>query len=166
MTNEGLKKKIISALQSVEFVTEKGWCGQCISLRLDYSAIADALIAAGIGDVSELKKHRVIVEQSPVPTDDNCYILPNTSPIIKQLYSGKEVEQIAKEREEYKHRAARAERALENACEDVKETVSFLIELSERVDGLRVEGYLPEESEPKAYINRAEKELAEEGKDD
>lgn len=46
------------------------------------------------------------------------------------------------------------------------EVVSFLIELSERVDGLRVEGYLPEESEPKAYINRAEKELAEEGKND
>lgn len=51
MTNEEIKKKIISVLQSVEFVTEKGWCGQCISLRLDYSAIADALIAAGIGDV-------------------------------------------------------------------------------------------------------------------
>ena len=66
---------------------------------------------------------------------------------------------------EAEHRAEVAERALKNACEDVKETVSFLIELSERVDGLRVEGYLPEESEPKAYINRAEKELAEEGKE-
>lgn len=55
MTNEKLKKKIISVLQSVEFVTEKGWCGQCISLRLDYSAIADALITAGIGDVKEEK---------------------------------------------------------------------------------------------------------------
>ena len=53
MNNDELKKKIISALQSVEFVTEKGWCGQCISLRLDYSAIADALIAAGIGDVEQ-----------------------------------------------------------------------------------------------------------------
>ena len=57
MTNDELKKKIISALQSVEFVTEKGWCGQCISLRLDYSAIADALIAAGIGDIRE-DEHR------------------------------------------------------------------------------------------------------------
>lgn len=57
MANEELKKKIISALQSVEFVTEKGLCGQCISLRLDYSAIADALIAAGIGDVKEAE-HR------------------------------------------------------------------------------------------------------------
>ena len=57
LTNDELKKKIISALQSVEFVTEKGWCGQCISLRLDYSAIADALIAAEIGDVKE-EEHR------------------------------------------------------------------------------------------------------------
>lgn len=55
LTNDELKKKIISALQSVEFVTEKGWCGQCISLRLDYSAIADALIAARIGDVKDLQ---------------------------------------------------------------------------------------------------------------
>lgn len=129
-------------------------------------AIANALIAAGIGDVSELKKHRVVVEKSLIPEDDNAYVLPNIPPTVKQLYSGEEVEQIVKEREEYKHRAARAERALKNACEDVKETVSFLIELSERVDDLHVEGYLPEESEPKAYINRAEKELAEEKKDD
>ena len=125
--------------------------------------LADALIAAGIGDVSKLKNHRVIAEYSLVPDDDNPYIIPNVPLRVTQLYSGEEVEKIVKEREEYKHRAARAERALKNACEDVKETVSFLIELSERVDGLRVEGYLPEESEPKAYINRAEKELAEEG---
>lgn len=62
MNNEKLKKKIISALQSVEFVTEKGWCGQCISLRLDYSAIADALIAAGIGDVKDLQAQVDVLE--------------------------------------------------------------------------------------------------------
>lgn len=96
MTNEKLKKKIISVLQSVEFVTEKGWCGQCISLRLDYSAIADALITAGIGDVSE-----------------------------------------------YKHRAARAERALQIADE--------LGELCGRKED---------------YVQQAEKELQEEKKSD
>lgn len=62
MNNDELKKKIISALQSVEFVTEKGWCGQCISLRLDYSAIADALIAAGIGDVKDLQAQVDVLE--------------------------------------------------------------------------------------------------------
>ena len=64
MTNEELKKKIISALQSVEFVTEKGWCGQCISLRLDYSAIADALIAAGIGDIREAEYRAEVAERA------------------------------------------------------------------------------------------------------
>lgn len=112
--------------------------------------LADALIAAGIGDVSELKKHRVIVEQSPVPTDDNCYILPNTSPIIKQLYSGKEVEQIAKERDEYKHRAERAERALRD-------------ELVQKTIRLGVTDICPWYIQA---LNEAEKELAEERKDD
>lgn len=64
---------------------------------------------------------------------------------------------------DYKDRRAKvSERALESACEDVKELVSFLIELAEKVEGLRVENYSPEECEAKAYINRAEKELAEE----
>lgn len=143
MTNEKLKKKIISVLQSVEFVTEKGWCGQCISLRLDYSAIADALIAAGIGDVSELKKHRVVVEKSLIPEDDNAYVLPNIPPTIKQLYGDEEVEQIVKERDEYKHRAEVAERALQIADE--------LGELCGRKED---------------YVQQAEKELSEERKDD
>ena len=127
MTNEELKEKICDII--APYVSAYG----------DDERIADALIAAGIGDVSELKKHRVIVEQSPVPTDDNCYILPNTSPIIKQLYSGKEVEQIAKERDEYKHRAEVAERALQIADE--------LGELCGRKED---------------YVQQAEKELAEE----
>lgn len=101
---------------------------------------ADALIAAGIGDVKEAELERKAYEVT-----SNQY----------RIWF-----------KEQKDRAEVAERALKNACEDVKETVSFLIELSERVDGLRVEGYLPEESEPKAYINRAEKELAEERKDE
>ena len=118
----------------------------------DDDELADALIAAGIGDVSELKKHRVIVEQSPVPTDDNCYILPNTSPIIKQLYSGKEVEQIAKERDEYKHRAERAERAFSKLVHEMYE------------HGIRP--MCDEKFFVESRLKDAAKELAEEGKDD
>lgn len=77
------------------------------------SECVDALIAAGIGDVSELKKHRVVVEKSLIPEDDNAYVLPNTPLRVKQLYSGEEVEKIVKERDEYKHRAEVAERELE-----------------------------------------------------
>lgn len=55
--------------------------------------LADALIAAGIGDVS---KHRLFISKDGT--------------VCKQLYCGEEVEQIAKERDEYKHRAEVAER--------------------------------------------------------
>ena len=108
-----------------------------VSAYGDDERIADALILEGIG-----------------------YVWGITEKAEKAIAS------LIKQNKELQHRAQVAERALGNACEDVKEIVSFLIELSERVDGLHVEGYLPEESEPKAYINRAEKELAEERKDE
>ena len=108
-----------------------------VSAYGDDERIADALILEGIG-----------------------YVWDITEKAEKAIAS------LIKQNKKLQHRAEVAERALGNACEDVKEVVSFLIELSERVDGLRVEGYLPEESEPKAYINRAEKELAEERKND
>lgn len=104
--------------------------------------LADALIAAGIGDVSELKKHRVVVEKSLIPEDDNAYVLPNIPPTVKQLYSGEEVEDIARQRDEYKRRAEVAERALKIA-EDLGELCA------------------PAED----YIKQAEKELAEDGKE-
>ncbi len=100
---------------------------------------ADALIAAGIGDVSCLREHRVIAEYSLAPDDGNPYIIPNVPLRVTQLYSGEEVEQIVKERDEYKHRAEVAERALKIA-EDLGELCA------------------PVED----YINQAEKELVEE----
>ena len=120
----------------------------------DDEELADALIAAGIGDVKDLQ----------VQVDS----LEITNIALQAGYGDAENDRLywVNKYKEAEHRAEVAERALKNACEDVKGLVSFLIELSERVDGLRVEDYLPEESEPKAYINRAEKELAEEGKDE
>lgn len=70
--------------------------------------LADMLIAANIGDVTEWKeraeKHRV-------------QVLPDGT--IKQLYCDEEVEDIARQRDEYKHRAEVAERALATVCEEV-----------------------------------------------
>lgn len=67
----------------------------------DDDELADALIAAGIGDVSEykekLKLHRVFVRKDGGD--------------IKVLYGNNEVDEIVKERNEYKHRAEVAERA-------------------------------------------------------
>ena len=147
MTEQETREKIVGIITH-EYVTDKDYA-YIFDPRIEekINNMADALIAAGIGDVKD------------VEAEANRY---------EMLYKLQNRDMALAERRAHdvEHRAEVAERALKNACEDVKETVSFLIELSERVDGLRVEGYLPEESEPKAYINRAEKELAEEGKDD
>ena len=119
--------------------------------------LADALIAAGIGDVSELKKHRVVVEKSLIPEDDNAYVLPNIPPTVKQLYSGEEVEQIVKERDEYKHRAEVAERALKKLASFFARNAKFLKDEREKE---RYQKTIFDD-----WINQAEEELAEEGKD-
>lgn len=135
MTNEEIKKKIISVLQSVEFVTEKGWCGQCISLRLDYSAIADALIAAGIGDINTVR---------------DMGVKATTEAIL-----------VAAKAE---HRAARAERALQKFAENITcEDCPFFSDCasSEKMEDLIHSSYCFAE-----YLKQAEKELAEENKDE
>lgn len=94
MSNEELKKKICDIIAT--YVSAWG----------EDERIADALIAAGIGDVSEykekLKLHRVFVRKDGGD--------------IKVLYGNNEVDEIVKERNEYKHRAEVAERALYNCC--------------------------------------------------
>ena len=141
MTNEQLKKKICDII--APYVSAYG----------DDERIADALIAAGIGDVSELKKHRVVVEKSLIPEEDNAYALPNIPPTIKQLYSGEEVEQIVKERDEYKHRAEVAERALYIAAREVEYLIGNFGSMGE---------FLAKEKGVPYFIEQAEKELTEE----
>ena len=154
MTNEELKKKIIEIVLDTEItgIKVRNITGG-ISMA---KAIADALIAAGIGDVSCLREHRVIAEYSLVPDDDNPYIIPNVPLRVTQLYSGEEVEQIVKEREEYKHRAEVAEKALNSAC--------FILAKNYYVDGK--EDWAKRGAECATfYREQAEKELAEEGKE-
>lgn len=110
-------------------------------------AIADALIAANIGDVTEwkarAKKHRVIA-------------LPGGR--IKQLYSGEEVEQIAEERDEYKHRAKVAGRALLRVCDEIMRDMWIIMYPG-------VGRQVRDKQELYDYcIEQAEKELAEEEK--
>lgn len=150
MTNDELKKKIVEVLKKAMEPIEYGGDSEHAP-EVHYPTeeeIADALIAAGIGDVSELKNHRVVAEYSLIPEDGNAYVLPNTPIRVKQLYSGEEVEQIVKERSEYKRRAERAEKALRDALE---------VLIGERG---------PIEENVKIALEQAEKELAEEGKDD
>lgn len=84
-----LREKIIKILEEAMKPIEYGGDSEHAP-ELHYPTeedLADALISAGIGDVSELKKHRVQI------TKDGT---------IQQLYRGEEVEQIVKERNTYK----------------------------------------------------------------
>ena len=167
MTNEELKKKIVEVVLNSEITGI-----QIRAITGGYSMannIADALIAAGIGDVSELKNHRVVAEYSLIPEDGNSYVLPNRPLRITQLYSGEEVEKIVKERKEfkdelrskveyiheqdevikeYKHRAARAERAFSKLAHEMYE------------HGIRP--MCDEKFFTESRLKEAEKELAEE----
>lgn len=122
--------------------------------------LADAIIAAGIGD---LKEHRIFAGKDGS---------------IKQLYSGEEVEKIVKERKElkdelrskveyiheqdevikeYKHRAEVAERALKKLASFFAHNAKFLKDEREKE---RYQKTIFDD-----WINQAEEELAEEGKD-
>ena len=131
MTNEELKKKIESIIRNA-----KRDFAYCVPEEWAVKVLADALIAAGL---TFGNKHRVLVENAPIPTDyigNECFLIPNTPPTIKQLYGDEEVEQIVKERDTYK-RALKLAEELGELCAPASN-----------------------------YIEQAEKELAEERKDD
>lgn len=115
MTNEEIKKKICKII--ADNYLPKEMPDRLEDYKLyRFKRAAEALIAAGIGDVKEAE-----------------------------------------------HRAARAERALESACQDVISIMEFIGE-----DGgvITIKNYVPENSSAEAYLKRAEKELAEEKKDE
>ena len=130
MTNEELKKKICDII--APYVSAYG----------DDERIADALIMAGIGDVSEykekLKLHRVFVRKDGGD--------------IKVLYGNNEVDEIVKERNEYKHRAEVAE----NELKLYKLAVKIWQERYSDIRGFNFN----------IALKQAEKELAEERKDE
>ena len=134
MTNEELRTKIVEILEETEYEWTEEKNGYI--LQIFYDKLADALIAAGL---TFGNKHRVLVENAPIPTDyigNECFLIPNTPPTIKQLYGDEEVEQIVKERDTYK-RALKLAEELGELCAPASN-----------------------------YIEQAEKELAEERKDD
>lgn len=150
MTNEELKKKIVEVVLNSEITGI-----QIRAITGGYSMannIADALIAAGIGD---LKEHRIFAGKDGS---------------IKQLYSGEEVEQIAKERDEYKHRAEVVQLVAKRACDIVfsqeldSEDWDEVIFNYKKEKGIREIGITPNILYD--YLKeQAEKQLAEEGKE-
>lgn len=155
MKNKELKKKMVEII--INAIWKDAEADYDSTDETEAGLIADALIAAGIGDVSELKNHRIVAEYSLIPNDGNNYFLPNTPLKVKQLYSGEEVEKIVKERNEYKRRAEVAERALKSRA--MCHVITCFTNETSGIESCVQEVY-------EAWIYQAEKELAEERKDD
>ena len=62
MTNEGLKKKIIEILEETEYEWTEEKNGYI--LQIFYDKLADALIAAGIGDIREAEHRAEVAERA------------------------------------------------------------------------------------------------------
>ena len=140
MTNEELKKKIVEILEETECEWTEEKNGYI--LQIFYDELADALIAAGIGD---LKEHRIFAGKDGS---------------IKQLYSGEEVEKIVKARKELKDELRSKVEYIHEQDEVVKE-YKHRAEVAERA--LQIADELGELCGRKEdYVQQAEKELAEE----
>ena len=172
MTNEELRTKIVEILEETEYEWTEEKNGYI--LQIFYDKLADVLIAAGYGDV---KRHRVFVSKDGKE--------------VKQFYSGEEVENILKERnelkvelrdkvdyiheqdeviKEYKHRAEVAARMAKRACDIVFSQEIESEEWDEAIfnykkdKGIREIGITPNILYD--YLKaQAEKELAEERKE-
>lgn len=121
-----------------------------VGVTFNYGDIADALIAAGIGDVTEWKEKVECAKRIlQIPT------LPNgTTDLSYFEYKGERIQDIARQRDEYKRRAEIAERALENIVDQYWCAERGCNECEEK-QGCR-KGICSR------YIQQAEKELQEE----
>lgn len=122
------REKIINIIQSLGYCAAAGGCDGCkYDVEKDnYSdmscrtlRIADALIAAGIGDVTEYKK---IIRD--LNTDVVAYRVLSKADIIEQIIGGQK-----SLIDEYKHRADVAEKALKlvSECDEISDAFCELI---------------------------------------
>lgn len=119
------------------------------------SDCVDALIAAGFGDVTEWKEQVECAKRIlQIPT------LPNgTTDLSYFEYKGERIQDIACQRDEYRHRTEVAKRALLRLCE---ETMRDKLIIMYPIVGRQVR----DKQELYDYcIEQAERELAEGGKD-
>ena len=87
MTEQELRVKIYDIMERVLDDTFFPCTRDSIIKRM-----VDALIAA---DLRFGNKPKIFVENAPIPTtcvDNTIYLVPNTPPMIKQLYGDEEVE--------------------------------------------------------------------------
>ena len=141
MTNDELKKKIVEVIDSwADNAVKTKRSGASVYDPYNAAELADALVAAGIGDVSKLQKECDSKEEAY----NKCY------------FDFKHWKDKAKE---YKHRAAKAERALRNLAQFCAKGAGYYLQSDETAKKREQELY-------DEWIKQAEKELAEEADDE
>ena len=150
MTNEELKKKIVEVVLNSEITGI-----QIRAITGGYSMannIADALIAANIGDVTAHEAEAEYWEKICKSESDEYHITVKNA--------AEHARHLMQERDEYKHRAEVAERAVRFICDKAMKNHDIIVFPE---DGTQTKN----EAELFTYcIERAERELAEEEDDD
>lgn len=148
MKNEELKKKIEGILQEeIEYVVV---CGSSVK-NVCIEHIADALIAAGIGDVKEAERKAFVYSEEIIHLDKE----------LKEAELERKAYEVASNQyriwfEEQKDRAEVAEKAL-YLCE-----TAYILSLNHRAtEGISGQAIASDLGVHKFFIKQAEKELAE-----
>ena len=148
MTNEELKKKIVDVLRgNIEYELHYFPEDNYTEVEFDHDKLADALIAAGIGDVTPYKAEAEYWEKiCKVKSDEYHTTIKNAVEHARHLMQ---------ERDEYKHRLEVAERPLYCLARSFAEAMCKDGDTHHLIEGFIKDAY-----------RQAEKELAEERKDE
>lgn len=153
MTNEELKKKIVDIVLNVEWTGCLGYTHHISGGISVANAIADALIAAGIGDVKDLQAQVNALEMTNIA--------------LQAGYDDAEKDRLywVDKYKEAEHRADVAERALRNAAPRLN-CRGGLGKGFCKVDKCDYYHCNNDDGCVKAHLDQAEKELAEEKKNE
>ena len=148
------REKIVEVLRdSLEYELRHYPDDNYVEVAFNYEAMADALIAANIGDVTEWKEKVECAKRIlQIPT------LPDGKTDLSYFeYKGERIQDIARQRDEYKHRAEVAFRALLDCIKDSKPAHCSIAVCSKWT---RCGDDACVETRKAMFIEQAEKELA------
>ena len=148
------REKIVEVLRdNIEYELRDYPNDNYVEVAFNYEAMADALIAANIGDVTEWKEKVECAKRIlQIPT------LPDGKTDLSYFeYKGERIQDIARQRDEYKHRAEVAFRALLDCIKDSKPAHCSIAVCSKWT---RCGDDACVETRKAMFIKQAEKELA------
>lgn len=148
MNNDQLKNKIMGIISTV--LLSKVMKEKYILKCGDIERIADALIAAGIGDVKEAERKSFVFKNELAFT----ILRARAAELVAEAAAETGIEKMA----EMKHRAEVAERAL-----DLCETAYILALNNREHEGISQQAILSDLGVHGFFMQQAEKELSEEG---